>query len=184
VSPHRQWVYDAIKYAESKDVLIVLAAGNDAKDVDAEDVFPRDSEDKKTEFADNVINVGALNYEYGTNMIAQFSNYGKINVDVFAPGIQIYATTPNNTYTFLDGTSMASPNVAGVAALIRSYYPTLSAKQVKHIVIDSGIAITSDVSVGWKELKDIHPFSTLSKSGKVVNAYNALVTAEKLSKKK
>ena len=181
-SPHKQWVYDAIKYAESKDVLIVHAAGNDAKDIDTENNFPNDSDDKKTEFADNMITIGALNYEYGTNVVADFSNYGKLNVDVFAPGVKIYASTPNNTYQFLQGTSMASPNVAGVAALIRSYYPTLSAKQVKHILMDSGTAITSKVTVGGDE-KDSRQFSDLSKSGRIVNAYNAMVMAEKMTKK-
>jgi cell wall-associated protease len=181
-SPHKQWVYDAIKYAESKDVLIVHAAGNDAKDIDTENNFPNDSDDKKTEFADNMITIGALNYEYGTNVVADFSNYGKLNVDVFAPGVKIYASTPNNTYQFLQGTSMASPNVAGVAALIRSYYPTLSAKQVKHILMDSGTAITTKVAVGGDE-KDSRQFSDLSKSGKILNAYNAMVLADKMAKK-
>ncbi|MDH4403646.1 MAG: S8 family peptidase [Flavobacterium sp.] len=181
-SPHKQWVYDAIKYAESKDVLIVHAAGNDAKDIDKEDNYPNDSDDKKTEFADNMITIGALNYEYGTNVVADFSNYGKLNVDVFAPGVQIYATTPNNTYRFLQGTSMASPNVAGVAALIRSYYPTLTAKQVKHILMDSGTAITTEVTIGGDPSNN-RPFSQLSQSGKMVNAYNAMVMAEKLAKK-
>jgi subtilisin family serine protease len=180
-SPHKQWVYDAIKYAEKKDVLIVFAAGNDAKDVDVANSFPNDSEDKKTEFADNVITIGALNYDYGNKMVARFSNYGKLNVDVFAPGVQIYATTPNNTYQLLQGTSMASPNAAGVAALIRSYYPKLSAKQVKHILMDSGVTITADVVVGGKPA-DVRSFTTLSKSGKIVNAYNALLMAEKISK--
>ena len=181
-SPHKQWVYDAIKYAESKDVLIVHAAGNDAKDIDTENNFPNDSDDKKTEFADNMITIGALNYEYGTNVVADFSNYGKLNVDVFAPGVKIYASTPNNEYQFLQGTSMAAPNLAGVAALIRSYYPTLSAKQVKRILMDSGTAITTKVTVGG-DAKDSRQFSDLSKSGKIVNAYNAMVMAEKMAKK-
>jgi subtilisin family serine protease len=181
-SPQKQWVYDAIKYAEKKDVLIVHAAGNDAKDIDYNDNFPNDSDDKVTEFADNMITVGALNFENGNKLVARFSNIGKINVDVFAPGVKIYATTPKNTYSFLQGTSMAAPNVAGVAALIRSYYPKLSAKQVKHILMDSGVAIESDVIVGGKPA-DTRPFSALSKSGKIVNAYNALQMAEKMSKK-
>ena len=181
-SPHKQWVYDAIKYAEKKDVLIVHAAGNDAKNLDTENNFPNDSDDKVTEFADNVITIGALNFEYGNKVVARFSNFGKINVDVFAPGVKIYATTPNDSYKYLQGTSMAAPNVAGVAAIIRSYYPKLSAQQVKHILMDSGVAITTDVIVGGKPA-DSRSFTTLSKSGKIVNVYNALLMAEKMSKK-
>jgi subtilisin family serine protease len=97
--------------------------------------------------------------------------------------MSIYATTPNDSYKYLQGTSMASPNVAGVAALIRSYYPTLSAQQVKHILIHSGIAITTNVSVGGNSANLIS-FSSICKSGKIVNAYNALIMAEKLSKTK
>lgn len=179
-SPHKQWVYDAIKYAEKKDVLIVHAAGNDAKDIDTENNFPNDSEDKLTEFADNVITIGALNFEYGNKVVARFSNIGKVNVDVFAPGVKIYATTPNDTYKYLQGTSMASPNVAGVAALIRSYYPKLSAQQVKHILMGSGVAITTNVIVGGKAA-DTRSFTALSKSGKIVNAYNALLLADRKS---
>lgn len=181
-SPHKNWVFDAIKYAAEKDVLIVHAAGNDAKNIDFYDNFPNDSEDKKTEISDNLITVGALNFEYGENLPARFSNIGKINVDVFAPGVKIYATTPDNTYKFLQGTSMAAPNVAGVAALIRSYYPKLTASQVKHILMDSGVTIDKKVVVGGNP-KDIRPFSELSKTGKIVNAYNAILMANKMAKK-
>ncbi|WP_367756039.1 S8 family peptidase [Flavobacterium sp. WC2430] len=181
-SPHKQWVYDAIKYAEKKDVLIVHAAGNDAEDIDSYNNYPNDSDDKKTEFADNMITIGALNFDYSDKVVARFSNIGKVNVDVFAPGVKIYASTPNNTYKYLQGTSMASPNVAGVAAIIRSYYPSLSASQVKHILMDSGVAITTNVIVGGNP-KDTRSFTTLSKSGKIVNAYNALIMADKMSKK-
>ena len=180
-SPHKQWVYDAIKYAESKDVLIIHAAGNDAKDIDVAPNFPNDSDDKKTEFADNVITVGALNYEYGTAVVADFSNYGKLNVDVFSPGVQIYSTTPNNTYKFEQGTSMASPNVAGVAALIRSYFPNLTATQVKYIILNSGTSLPDTVVVGGNP-DDKRAFSSLSKSGKIVNAYNAFIMAEAMTK--
>ncbi len=181
-SPHKQWVYDAIKYAESKDVLFVHAAGNDAKDIDVENNFPNDSDDKKTEFADNVITVGALNYEFGEAIVAPFSNYGKMNVDVFAPGMQIYASTPNNTYRYEQGTSMASPNVAGVAALVRSYYPNLTAKQVKYIILNSGTSIPNEVIVGGNP-SDKRKLDAISKTGKIVNAYNAMAMAEQMSKK-
>jgi len=181
-SPHKEWVWDAIKYAESKDVLIVFAAGNDGKNVDVEPSFPTDSKDKKTELANNVLTIGALNYEYGENVIASFSNYGSKMVDVYAPGMKIYATVPNNKYVYEQGTSMASPNAAGVAALVRSYYPNLKAAQVKEILMKSGTPITLEVKVGETEIKK--PFSEASVSGRIVNAYNALKMAEQLSKQK
>jgi len=181
-SVHSDWVYDAIKYAESKDVLLVHAAGNDSKDIDVEDNFPNDTKDKVNEFADNVITVGAMSRNFGANMLASFSNYGIYNVDVFAPGHQIYATFPKDKYQAISGTSMASPEVAGVAALIRSYYPSLTASQVKNIIMDSGITYHNEVKVpaerGSKAtMKD---FDSLSVSGRVLNAYNALVLAEQI----
>ena len=182
-SPHKQWVYDAIKYAASKDVLIVHASGNDGHDIDLAEYrnYPNDADDFGNDIANNMITVGALNYTYDNALVADFSNYGTVNVDVFAPGVKIYATVPNNEYKFEQGTSMASPNVAGVAALIRSYYPKLTAPQVKQILMDSGIASPLTVKLG--ETKESRPFATASKSGKMVNAYNALLMADKMSKK-
>ncbi|MGE8340398.1 MAG: S8 family peptidase [Flavobacterium sp.] len=188
-SPHKEWVYDAIKYAAKKDVLIVHAAGNDGYNIDeAKNInYPNDSKDNVKEFADNVITIGAINKSYGENVVAPFSNFGKINVDVFAPGEEIYATVPNNKYKYLQGTSMASPNAAGVAALIRSYYPKLKAAQVKKILMDSGVALPSMVVLGESENPDEKPVAVSSaessKTAKMVNAYNALLMAEKMSKK-
>lgn len=177
-SPHAEWVYDAIKYAASKDVLIVHAAGNDSKNIDTEPNFPSD-EVNGAEISDNLITIGALKNEIGEKVVARFSNYGKKNVDVFAPGVKIYATVPSNKYKYLQGTSMASPNAAGVAALIRSYYPNLKASQVKQILMQSGTPLTFDVKVGEKQEKI--PFSEASVSGKIVNAYSALKMAEEMS---
>lgn len=180
-SPHKEWVYDALKYAASKDVLIVLAAGNEGADLDVEERFPNDRI-ASGEVSNNVIKVGALDTKYGSNLVASFSNYGTQDVDVFAPGVKIYATFPNNEYKYEQGTSMASPNVAGVAALIRSYYPSLKASQVKQILMDSGVPTTIDVVLGGDK-SNKRSFSKASKSGKMVNAYNALIMAEKMSKK-
>ncbi len=181
-SPNKEWVYDAIKYAAKKDVLIVHSAGNESKDNDKEINFPNDHDGKTKEFADNVLTIGALNVALGDKIAAEFSNYGSANVDVYSPGVKIYATIPNNSYKFLEGTSMASPNAAGVAALIRSYYPKLSAAQVKHILMDSGVAVSTSLMVG-EEGKESRTFTSLSKSGKIVNAYNALLLADKMTKK-
>ncbi|MET2983651.1 S8 family peptidase [Aureibaculum conchae] len=179
-SPNAEWVYDAIKYAEEKDVLLVHAAGNDGSDIDTAENFPNDSKDKVMEFADNVITVGAMTRHFDDRLVASFSNYGKKNVDVFAPGLEIYSTVPKDKYESIQGTSMAAPEVAGIAALVRSYYPNLTAGQVKKIIMDSGIEFKNPVVRPGSESNKVM-FENLSVSGKIVNAYNALVMAEKMS---
>jgi subtilisin family serine protease len=181
-SPHRDWVQDALKYAASKDVLVIFAAGNEAYDLDVINKYPSDSYDGTPEISNNVLIIGALNYEYGGKLVANFSNYGKNNVDIYAPGVKIYATTPLNTYDFLQGTSMASPNVAGVAALLRSYFPNLTAVQVKKIIMDSGTPLNNTVTVG--EDRHSAKFSEVSKTGKIVNAYKAFLMAQTMSTSK
>ncbi len=184
-SPRAEWVYDAIKYAASEDVLIVHAAGNDGNDVDLESNpnFPNDHKFTATEIADNVIEVGALAPIYGSKMVATFSNYGSQNVDVFAPGAEIYSTMPGSEYKFQGGTSMAAPAVSGIAALIRSFYPSLTAPQVKQVLMQSGLTSKASVILSGDPSKS-RPFSEISKSGKMVNAYNALLLAERISKGK
>jgi len=178
-SPNAEWVYDAIKYAASKDVLLVHASGNDGKNIDKSDNFPTDAPDKVTEMTDNVITIGAMTRHYNEDLVASFSNYGKLNVDLFAPGLEIYSTIPKNEYKSTQGTSMAAPEVAGVAALIRSYYPQLSASQVKHILMNSGTKVDFDVKLPGGDGKKV-PFSDLSVSGRVLNAYKALKMADEM----
>ncbi len=178
-SPNEEWVHDAIKYAASKDVLLVHAAGNDHKDIDKSDNFPTDAPDKVNEIADNVITIGSMTRNYNENLVSTFSNYGKLNVDLFAPGSEIYSTVPKNEYKSIQGTSMAAPEVAGVASLVRSYYPELSASQVKHILMNSGIKVDLEVKLPGGDGKTV-PFSDLSASGRVLNAYNALKMADSM----
>jgi subtilisin family serine protease len=181
-STHPDWVMEAIAYAAENDVLIVNAAGNEGIDLDKTRVYPNDeTPENPTDFVDNFINVGSITSEYGGNLISGFSNYGDNSVDVFAPGSSIYATTPLNTYEFLQGTSMASPNVAGVAAMVRSIYPKLSAAQVKKILMDSGLSTDQDVVLGG-DPEDVLAFDKISVSGKMVNMYNALILASKTKK--
>lgn len=183
-SPNVEWVYDAIKYAAKKDVLIVNAAGNDGQDIDEKPSFPKDIDKDDKEVSDNFLTVGAATRFYNESLPADFTNYGKNNVDVFAPGHDIYNTVPNNEYKSLSGTSMASPATAGVAALIRSYFPELSASQVKHIIMNSGTLVNLEVLLPKGEGKLV-PFTELSKSGRIVNAYNAVkMAAEMVAKKK
>jgi len=181
-SPKAEWVYDAIKYAASKDVLIVHAAGNDGEDLEIPENrnYPNDDMESDQEFVDNLITVGALSSSYGSEMVASFSNYGSQRVDVFAPGAEIYSTMPNSEYEFQGGTSMAAPAVAGVAALIRSFHPDLSASQVKNIIMQSGLRTKRAVIVAGDETKST-TFDKISKSGKMVNAYNALILASNIS---
>lgn len=178
-SPHSDWVRDAIKYAGEKDVLFVHAAGNDSEDIDVAHNYPNDAVGIGPEVSDNFITVGSITNKYGATMVSDFSNYGKVNVDVFAPGSDIYSAMPENEYEYQGGTSMAAPNVAGVAALIRSQYPNLTAAQVKKILMDSGLPIKAKVTVG--EDKQVKSLSEISKSGRIVNAYNALIMASQIA---
>lgn len=168
-------VDDAVKYALSKDVLFVHAAGNDAKDVDKETNYP------SPYFSDSTrtkawIEVGATTWKGGDELIADFSNYGKERVDLFAPGYEIYSTTPGSAYKNLSGTSMAAPVVSGVAALIRAYYPELSATEVKEVIMESVTPIN------WEVIKPGNgarvKMTELCISGGVINAYQALLVAE------
>lgn len=181
-SPNAQWVYDAIKYAADNDVLFVHAAGNDGANLDdpANPNYPNDQINNGAEFADNVITVGALDPKYGSELVASYSNYGKINVDIFAPGTDVYSTYPNNEYEYSPGTSMAAPAVSGVAALVWSQYPDLSAKQVKKIILNSGLPVKTKVVLGGDNTKSAS-LAEISTSGKMVNAYNALIMASKVS---
>ncbi|BAO54805.1 S8 family peptidase [Nonlabens marinus] len=176
-SPNPEWVWDAIKYAASKDVLIVNAAGNESLDTDFTQVYPQDQLGSNANISDNFLTVGALGPVYGPNMIAGFSNYGKSSVDVFAPGVAVYSTAPLNTYRNAGGTSMASPAVAGVAAVLRSQFPNLSAAQTKQIIMDSGLTTNIDVVLGDDSTKR---FMDITSSGKMVNLYNALILASKM----
>ncbi len=184
-SPEKHWVDDAVRYAESKGVLMVHAAGNDAKNIDTTFNYPTPlSLDNKR--PNNWITVGASgpkNDDKGNGLTAGFSNYGKTEVDVFAPGVKIYSTVPGgNTYQNLQGTSMASPVVAGLAAFIMEYYPTLSARQVKMVIEKSAVktaGMVKDPGTG----EDVS-LSDISKSGGFVNAYEAIKLASTIKGEK
>jgi subtilisin family serine protease len=177
-SPNKSVVDDAVKYAMSKDVLIVHAAGNDGENLDSSNNFPNRRYIGGGE-AGAWIEVGASGEKNDSNLIASFSNYGKTTVDVFAPGVRIYSSTQGNHYEYYSGTSMASPVVAGLAALIREYYPKLTAVQVKDIIMRSVVKVDHPVYVkdGYGK-KKLVSFSDVCISGGIVNAYNALQLAK------
>ncbi|HEY4935291.1 MAG TPA: S8 family peptidase [Puia sp.] len=185
LSPQKSWVDDAVKYAESKDVLLIHAAGNDAEDVDSVDNFPNPNYKNSRSHAKNWITVGASSdpkaEESFKSYTASFSNYGKKEVDVFAPGTRIYSTLPGgNKYGNLDGTSMAAPVVTGVAALIMEYFPTLSPEDVKYCIEKSAIMPTVKAKKPGTE-NEMVPLSELSVSGGILNAYGAVKLASAIA---
>jgi subtilisin family serine protease len=183
-SLHKDWVFEAFKYAEEHNVLLVHVAGNDGFDADENPYYPSDvSYDGSKEVCGNFINVGSISSRLDSTFVSTFSNYGKQNVDLFAPGEEIYTTTSGNAYMSDSGTSLAGPMVSGTAALIWSYYPKLTVQELKQIILESGTAYDIEVIVPGTKDKKV-PFSELSKSGKVLNVYNAMQMAEKMSKKK
>jgi len=171
-SPDRQIVEKAIRYAEKKDVLIVHAAGNDAENKDLKINFPTRQFIKGRREASNMIEVAANTKNFNENLPAKFTNYGKSTVDLFAPGVFIYSTIPEDNYKASSGTSMASPVVAGVAALLRSYFPELTAREIKEVLLQSSVSYEGDVYLPGT--KDKVPFSDLTLSGGIVNAYEAV----------
>lgn len=181
-SMHKDWVIDAIKYASQNNVLVVNVAGNDNLNLDLDNNthYPDDSDNEN--LIDNFIKVGATTQVVDQNFKYINSSYGKKSVDLFAPGFEIYTTSVhgNNCYKFVSGTSFATPLVSLVGGLLYSYYPKMSVKQIKNTILESGIQY--DIMASIKKGDSIK-FSELSKSGRVLNAYNALLMAEKMSKK-
>ncbi len=176
-------VEKAIKYAKKKDVLLVHAAGNSAQNNDNSNNFPNDLLGRRDKEAPNWIEVGASNWGKDGKALATFSNYGKEQIDVFAPGVDLYATVPESKYRSMSGTSMASPVVAGVSAVLRSYYPELTAAQVKEIIMESAITVSEEVNMPGSKDKMVK-LSEISKTGGLVNVVEAVKLAEKTKGKK
>ena len=181
----KEAVDKAVKYAEKKDVLLVHAAGNSSENTDVSDNFPVDTYERKgplkflkKKSPDNWLEIGALSWKPGEDAVARFSNYGKTNVDIFSPGVDIYSTTPDQGYDSFSGTSMASPVTAGVAAVLRSYFPELDAEDVKEIILDSGTPQQGRM-VKLPGSDELVPFESLSVTGKTVNAYDAVRLAQR-----
>jgi cell wall-associated protease len=177
-SPQKEYVDKAVKYAESKGVLLIHAAGNDGRDLDKDYNYPNKKFEKdKDKEARNWLEIGASSWGADEDFVGSFSNYGKKSVDVFAPGVQIFSTTPGNTYTELQGTSMACPATSGVAAILLSYFPNLTTSQVRDIIRQStrkfdGLKVAKPGSPDEKV-----SFSELSSSGGLINAYEAVKLA-------
>jgi subtilisin family serine protease len=181
-SPDKAIVDDAVRYAEKKGVLMVHAAGNSSRNNDKNNNFPNavyeDTRDRCTTW----IEVGASG-PTPEELVAGFSNYGRKSVDIFAPGVGIESTMPEDSYARNSGTSMAAPVVTGVAALLMSYYPELTAKEVRDIIMNSYTNMGKN-KVQIPGTKKHTKFKRLSRTGGVVNAYNAIRMAEDYRSKK
>jgi subtilisin family serine protease len=171
---NKKAVDDAVKIAMSKDVLMIHAAGNNAECNDSIPHFPLREYENDSNFAKAWIEVGASTWKEKKFLAADFSNYGMKTVDVFAPGLDINSTVPDsNEYKEYSGTSMAAPVTAGVAAVIRSYYPELSAEQVKEAIEKSVVVVKGKVLLPGSEKKKVK-FKNLCKTSGIVNLYKAL----------
>jgi cell wall-associated protease len=176
LSPGKKWVDEAIQYAADHDVLLIHAAGNENMNLDSVSHFPIPDYDYSGRNECCFITVGANAGGPDSLVLARFSNYGKKQVDLFAPGVKIYSTLPANQYASYSGTSMSTPMVAGVAALLLEYYPELSARQLKYILTHSVMKLPEN-QVKWAATGKMINFNDLSVTGGIVNAYNAIQLA-------
>lgn len=176
-SPYKSVIDEAVKYAESKDVLLIHAAGNESKNNDKSPNFPNDNLLNKAR-VNNWMDIGSNASKDNEKLASPYSNWGRKTVDVFAPGQAINSTTPNSSYSIFSGTSMSAPVTSGVAAMLRSYYPQLSAKDVKKILIKSSVRVKHKVDVPGPSTRKIK-FKKLCKSKGIINAYKAVEMAEK-----
>lgn len=182
-SPHKAWVDEAMRYAEKKGILLVHAAGNSSECIDENPVYPTKELKKKKELT-NFITVGSIDAE-GVPAIS--SNYGKRCVDLFAPGVDIYSTVMDDNYKKMGGTSMAAPVVSGIAALVWNYFPELTVKQLKQVLLE-GVSPLGEVLKPQPRTSVVKrvsvKFSELCATGGVVNAMKAVQLAENLVNKK
>ena len=186
-SPEQIWVDSAIRYAASKDVLIVHSAGNEFYNIDIKPVYPTPYSSSLKDTANNILTVAASSDPYlnGT-LLTDFSNYGPKIVDVLAPGNKIYSTLPGkNNYGYLQGTSMSAPIVSNIAAILRAYYPSLTAVEVKKIITQSvWKPANKDETYYIPQKEETKTLQQIAAAGGIVNAANAIQLANSYPIKK
>lgn len=175
-SSNNKFVRDALKYAEEKNVLFVTSAGNSSEDIDKILRYPNKYLENST--LQNFITVGASYAYLGEQMIMEFSNYGKNNVDLFAPGVQFKTTSSDGKYKLVDGSSVSAAIVSSIAGIIYSYYPNLNVVEVKNSIL-KGVNVYDSIVVVNDSLKI--NFKDLSATGGIIDAYKVLKEAEKIS---
>ncbi|MFK7786854.1 MAG: S8 family serine peptidase, partial [Crocinitomicaceae bacterium] len=201
-SPHQKEVYDAFAYADSKGVLCIHAAGNDNADIDVAPNYPTSMYSFQSKKLDHFLTIGSstkdlkmkvqVPSEDGESMVKKklgllpstFSNYGQTGVDVFAPGSEIYNAVPQSSYQELQGTSMACPMVSGVAALLKSYFPEMTMKEIKDVILSSSKSYAGTMQVRPGTQADEVDFAKLSVTGGVVDVLAAVKACLKLEKAK
>ena len=174
-------VDDAVRYSEEKHVLLIHSAGNDGENNDTSYYYPV-AVYENGDTARNFITVGWSRSKFNERLAHPHSNYGARSVDLFAPGSDIFSTMPFDNYEFRSASSMSTAIVTGVAALLYSYYPSLSVTQVKSILMQS--VFKPDIEVNRPGSKIKVGFRSLSVSGGIVNAYNAVRMAEDMMNKR
>jgi subtilisin family serine protease len=178
-SPGKAMVDSAVQYAVAKGVLLVHASGNESTDVDATPTFPTARYAEGRGRADLWIDVGASSWRAGERLAAEFTNYGSATVDLFAPGVSVFAAAPGNGFAREDGTSVAAPVVSGVAALLMSQFPTLTAADVKRILMATVTRLPDQQVARPGGSAMMVPFASLSISGGIINAYEAVKMAQR-----
>ncbi len=171
-SPSKPVVDDAVRYAQSKGVLMIHAAGNDAEDLAQNTDYPNRNYVSGGS-AENWMEIGAASWKGADTLAASFSNYGKEQVDVFAPGVDILSSVPGGGYKRESGTSMASPVVTGVAAVLMAYFPSLHAADVKDVLMKTARTYPGNTILPGTP-DEMVPFATLSRTGAIVDAAAAI----------
>lgn len=179
----KKWISEALEYAESKGVFCITPAWEGAQDLAVETYYPNRWMTGKKELT-NLMVVCSSDKNGNPSMN---SNYGAKEVDLYAPGMEIYSTYTGDTYQSGTGLGLAAATTVGVAALIKAYYPHLTGTQIRNILLETVTSrkdaeVEKGIIVDGKPTQDLFLFGDLCLSGGIINAYQAVVAADKIAK--